>query len=300
VRSLAGALARSRVDAIALGLMGEPVLSPDAIARVLDNTSASGAVAEWSVDDVREMRRLTARLGQTTTERLLIDATTVDGGEALLRETSGLLSALPSGAGTRLPHRLPDLHEWCRARTPADVSERPAAPPPLVPHAPPAPRQPPAPREPVVAAPEAPQVPRHAYTAPATDRPAPERPTPVPRPAWLAALHGRSLEYGMRLVVPRTVSEVAWWGTLLHNCIGSFGGAVVGGVSVLIGVERDGRLAYCVELDPARRTIRQFLGDRNRPVPAACAAAVCSALVFEGLLDANDPENAPWIALSFQ
>ena len=39
-------------------------------------------------------------------------------------------------------------------------------------------------------------------------------------------------------------------GQLLCNCLGDFGPAAAAGRSLLIGVEVDGSLSYCIELSP--------------------------------------------------
>jgi hypothetical protein len=98
---------------------------------------------------------------------------------------------------------------------------------------------------------------------------------------------------GLRLVLPRTTYELTVWGQLLANCLGSFGPAAAAGLSWLIGVEVGERLAYCLELS-ANRSVRQFLGPRNRPVPAHHAQRVLENLARRRVVDASDPVNRLW------
>ena len=92
--------------------------------------------------------------------------------------------------------------------------------------------------------------------------------------------------------------ELHRWGAQLHSCIGSFGPAVASGRSLLIGVERDDVLAYCAEVTPASRTIRQLHGSHNRSVPRAVAAALGARLLASGILDGDSPQNRLWVTLS--
>jgi hypothetical protein len=98
---------------------------------------------------------------------------------------------------------------------------------------------------------------------------------------------------GLRLVLPRTTYELTVWGQLLANCVGSFGPAAAAGLSWLIGVEVGERLAYCLELS-ANRSVRQFLGPRNRPVPAHHAQQVLEHIARRRVVDASDPVNRLW------
>ena len=68
----------------------------------------------------------------------------------------------------------------------------------------------------------------------------------------------------------------------------------VGGRSWLVGVERDDRLVYCMELTPDG-SIRQFLGSRNRTVPIDDARAVCAHLVSAGVVDPHNRDNQVWL-----
>jgi hypothetical protein len=100
---------------------------------------------------------------------------------------------------------------------------------------------------------------------------------------------------GLSLHVPRSTAELEAWGRRMGNCLGSYGRAVTSGRSLIVGVELNGILTYCLEVAP-NRSIRQFLGNRNRPVPPAHSAIVCTHLVAVGVLDALNAGNAPWLS----
>jgi hypothetical protein len=113
-------------------------------------------------------------------------------------------------------------------------------------------------------------------------------------PAAVAGLHGVEVGAELRLLLPRTGAELVAWGRLLRSCIGSFGAAVAAGRSVLVGVEEGGVLAYCLEVAPDG-SVRQFLGERNRPAPRPVVAAVCGRLVTAGIVDPGRPANEVWL-----
>ncbi|MCU0270094.1 MAG: PcfJ domain-containing protein [Acidimicrobiales bacterium] len=108
---------------------------------------------------------------------------------------------------------------------------------------------------------------------------APRAPSPWPPPL---GVHGRTVA-DLRLVEPRTEAELAAWGRLLGNCLATYAEAQAAGRSRLVGVERQGRLRYCLELT-GDGTLRQFLGERNRPVPASDRRAVLDVLRACGVL----------------
>ena len=115
-------------------------------------------------------------------------------------------------------------------------------------------------------------------------------------PTAVSTLAGREVTGNgdrLRFVVPRTAAELAEWGRRLHNCVGGFGPAVHEGRSWLLGVEADGRLAYCIEVRPGG-DIRQFHAAHNRPVPRRDALAVVHALAVAGIVDPGHVSNGPW------
>ena len=96
------------------------------------------------------------------------------------------------------------------------------------------------------------------------------------------------------LVLARSASDLARWGRMLSNCLGSFAPACAEGRSVIIGVRRDDALRYAIELTPTG-VVRQFSGRANgRPRPAD-RRTVIGALVDRGLVDTADPANRPWL-----
>jgi hypothetical protein len=87
--------------------------------------------------------------------------------------------------------------------------------------------------------------------------------------------------------------ELTEWGQLLGNCLSSFGPAAATGRSWLLGIQANERLTYCLELSPDR-SIRQFLGVRNRPVPLHHAQQVLHHLANHNIIDPANPANRPW------
>jgi hypothetical protein len=140
-------------------------------------------------------------------------------------------------------------------------------------------------------------VPRRALAAPHATVPAPPTHAPLCYSPATWALHGQRLDGRLRLVLPRTAVELRRWGAQLHSCIGSFGPAVASGRSLLIGVERDDVLAYCAEVTPATRTVRQLHGSHNRSVPRPVEAALAARLLTAGIVDGDSPENRAWVDL---
>ncbi len=61
-----------------------------------------------------------------------------------------------------------------------------------------------------------------------------------------AQLDGREFE-GCKLVVPTNTSTLAIWGKLLSICIASYGDRAADGKVLLLGVEKEGRIKYCIE-----------------------------------------------------
>lgn len=108
--------------------------------------------------------------------------------------------------------------------------------------------------------------------------------TPLPVTPALAEVHERAVGE-LTLVVPRTVGDLDRWGRMMSNCLGTYGPAVVSGQSTIIGVERAGTLTYVVEIREAR-TVRQFNGPANRPVPDEVQRAVIGELRAVGILAA--------------
>lgn len=267
---------------LALALAGAAVLEPDELVAVL--AAAAGNDAPCSTDDVRRLGSAVVTWGRHPAARLLKDAA------ADRDRTSGLLQAARvweqqgrhwSG---RVAGRVDDLTEGLRAMMPVDPG-------------PPAPRPPRARRaastrdearrdrdqrtgrtSAVAAGPEV-EIARPAVSHRPLRPPVPLRAGdtgPIPVDGRLRPLDGTTIG-DLRLVLPRTTTELAAWGARLHNCLATYATAARSGVSLLIGVEHHDRLRYCVELDRSGR-VRQFLGPRNRPPDAAHEQAVLRAL----------------------
>ncbi len=299
---------------LAVALMAEPTLEPDQLARLLCLAGPVHPQERWpGVEQITEGRVMMRRLGPAGAERLLTDAITRADGPDLLAEvcrlTPGVIDLLPN----RPAHRLEDLRDQCRRLLAVDPDpsaggwsqRRPPAPrttrrspvrrvDPVRPGSAPASRTAPAPRTVPASRPAPPNPRRVMRTAPAAPTPTVAPNAPLPHSVQLAALHGTEVATGHRLVIPRTTDELVTWGRLLGNCIGSFGPAVAAGRTLIVGVEADGVLAYCLDLTP-EGAVRQFLGARNRVVPPAVAGAVCRRMVEAGVMSDWEPVNRIWL-----
>lgn len=61
-----------------------------------------------------------------------------------------------------------------------------------------------------------------------------------------AMLDGRERD-GCKLVVPRRTSPLSFWGKELSICIASYGDRAARGETLLLGVEKEGKIKYCIE-----------------------------------------------------
>jgi hypothetical protein len=291
---------RIELGVLAMSLMAAPVLEPDRTARVL----AAEAAAHPSADlpDPSTLRAATPVLrhwGEERAEAVLSDAASRPNGLAVLLDTLRYARELgdhgPSGA---LPSRLSELHDLYRSLVPSDVRPARANPgttgpgdprgtgprtrvPPTAPHR----RTPPR-----AAASE----PRHRLLAPPAAAVTVRADTALPLTPAERALEGVA-SGPLSLTVPRTVGDLVRWGRLMSNCLGDFGPAVVAGRSTIVGVQRDHRLHYAVELTAAG-VIRQFCARANRPPSPSDRRAVVGLLAERSLLDPNAPANRPWLA----
>jgi hypothetical protein len=298
---------RVNLTALALALMGSAVLEPDQLARVLRRARPA---AVPSGEQISAAQRALGRLGRHRAERVLTDAGEADDGLMLLTQTVEMFAEVGHLLPGRAANRLEALHAQCRELMPRNPNPRSQVTGPSRrarraprPTPPPPPQLPalvrPARAEPVVTprvldiatAPPAQERGHHRAYAPPPVTSAPTNPA-LRFPTDIQALDHTELG-GLRLVLPRTTYELTVWGQLLANCIGSFGLAAAAGLSWLIGVEVGERLAYCLELS-ANRSVRQFLGPRNRPVPAHHAQRVLEHLARCRVVDASDPVNRLW------
>jgi hypothetical protein len=247
---------------LALAVMAAPTVSSDALGRVIDAAAATTqpSPSAWpDDDDVARMQRVGPELGAARVERMVFDACAHPDGVRLLANTVRLFDQLHPTAKRRLPTGLVALHDRCLELMPVDP--QPPPPDPVIVESP-------------VLAPPVDNVPTRGRRTQALPYP--------PRIRWL---DGHLLDPGLRLVLPRTPVDLVHWGQLLHNCLGSFGTAAATSRSVIVGIEHDGELSYCVEIEPASRTIRQFLGRFNTQVPPRIADPVCEALYAAGVMD---------------
>lgn len=106
-------------------------------------------------------------------------------------------------------------------------------------------------------------------------------------------LDGKSMD-GITLVHPRSTHELIDWGNAMHNCIGGYDRKALQGSSVLFAVMRDGDLIGNMELRPSG-SIRQLVGDYNRPLDEAVRATVVSMVTGQPVaetMNATEPEDA--------
>jgi PcfJ-like protein len=62
-------------------------------------------------------------------------------------------------------------------------------------------------------------------------------------------LNGRE-KNGLKLIVPQNTTYLSVWGKLLSHCVASYGDRAARGDTMILGVERDGHILYCLELEP--------------------------------------------------
>ena len=282
--------------------MGVPVLEPDRLARVLVQTDVLHPPDYWPTgEQIAACRQIVSNLGPVRTERILCEVLTRDDGPRLLVDLVGLYTRVRHRLTDPVANRLEDLHNRCRDMLPVDPNPqrgqrtagqdagveprrqrtRARVPPPMS-----VARRYPSRDEPNVRG--------RALRPPHVRGHVPASTESLRFPRLLADLDGAIVGGRMRLTLPRTTGQLAIWGNRLGNCLGSFCEAVAAGRSWLLGVELEGRLAYCMELTP-NGSIRQFLGNRNRRVPIADAAAVCTHLVAAGVIDPHNRDNRAWL-----
>ena len=301
---------------VAVALMGASALDPDRIARVLLAGGPPPDPLRWpGGDQIATGHAIASRLGSAQAERVLTDALATDGGLAALEEVCRLYPGVADQLPARIPSRLLAVRDLCRSLLPIDpdpsaarFGRPPGSPTSRMAVTRTMPRRVHRPRSggvPASASVVAPPLARPARApAPAPDPRTRARVAPAAPPALanaalryppaVAGLHGAEVGADLRLLLPRTSDELLAWGRLLRSCIGSFGAAAASGRSMLIGVEERGALAYCMEVAPDG-SVRQFLGERNRPVPRSVVASVCDRLVLSGVLVRDLVANQVWL-----
>ncbi|CAM6004843.1 unnamed protein product [Sphagnum balticum] len=88
---------------------------------------------------------------------------------------------------------------------------------------------------------------------------------------------------GLRLVVPTNTAQLGQWGKSLNICIASYGDSAARGSTLLLGVEKEDGIKYCIEFDAL--SIR-----RTKPLENH-AAFITSENIIPKLLDANIVEE---------
>lgn len=280
------------LGALALALMGREVLQPDRIARVLSCDRVEHPVADLpDPSTINSASRVFHHWGEVRTEKVLIEAADRPDGLAVLMKSVGYALQLGDHGPTgRLPNRLSELHDTYRVLVPS-ATERPG----------------PTPRRCGSAGTranrgrgEARVEDRRAHHPVLAPPPTPATAARVPSarriamPANIRALDGTA-SGDLVFVVPRTVGDLTRWGRLLSNCLGDFGPSVDAGRSVIIGVERDRRLTYAIEITDGGN-IRQFNGRANRLPSDLDRRNVLMALVRAGAINPMSATNRRWLA----
>lgn len=276
---------------LALALMGREVLQPDRIAKVLSCDRTAHPAADLpDPSTIDSARRVFNYWGDLRTERVLTEAAARPDGLAVLMKSVGYALQLGDHGPTgRLPNRLSELHDTYRVLVPS-ATERPA----------PTPRR---------CGPSGTRANQRRTDGRIQDRPAhhpvlapPSMPVAAVRvpserriamPSNIRALDGTACG-DLVFVVPRTVGDLTRWGRLLSNCLGDFGPSVEAGRSVIIGVERERRLTYAIEITDSGN-IRQFNGRANRLPGDQDRRNVLLALVRASAINPMSRTNRRWL-----
>jgi hypothetical protein len=264
---------------LAVALAGVAVLEPDHIARILA-ISADEPDNAPTVDEVRLLGASAEFLGAESYSRVCSEALDDELVARLLRCLRTLLT-VRDFVPRPLPMRLDALEHAClsvAALNPRPIEERPA--------------QPVAVRA----------VPPAAVPTLPDERPSWAYPRRAPAPPRWAARQRPRLDVAARLDFPRdmevfdglvigdltlslarTPNELRQWGRLLHNCLADFVQPATFGASVVVGVRQHERLIGAFEVSPVDRSLVQFVGDRNRPLPETVTTPVRRELVRAGV-----------------
>ena len=81
----------------------------------------------------------------------------------------------------------------------------------------------------------------------------------------------------LRLSVPRSPSDLAFWGAELENCLAAYVAKIVRGDSWILGIRKVGQLKYALEISPLGGIV-QFKGVRNSEPDRVDAAAIVGEL----------------------
>jgi hypothetical protein len=290
---------------LCLAVIGAGLVSADELATVLDERGPARLLAELpSVDDVDVCRRGLAVLPPPRRVTVLRDAARADDPSCLIDVMHHLWWARDR-VEHPLPGRITELRRVCAQQVPVLAAPLPRV---TGADAPAAPRRPARTRR-APAGPTPTPLPEPAAAEAPVVPPPPRRPAPAPAPATLAfsapspngdhpghwttpsplrPIDGLTVGE-LRLIVPRSTTELRRWGDVLHNCLADYAGASSRGESWLVAIERDDRVIGCVEIVPTTRRIRQALGPRNRTLPAAVSTTVIRILERHGIVVPAEP-----------
>ena len=89
---------------------------------------------------------------------------------------------------------------------------------------------------------------------------------------------------GMKIIIPKTNYELIEWGSLMSNCIGSYGNSK----TILLGIVKDHTLTYCLEVMGGR--MWQFKAKYNHEAPEQDKKAIEEYLESKDILKVNRHE----------
>lgn len=73
-------------------------------------------------------------------------------------------------------------------------------------------------------------------------------------------LHAKELR-GLKLIVPTSTAPLSIWGKTLNICIASYGDKAAKGETLLLGVEKEGQVKYCIEFGVSMAEVAATLPD---------------------------------------
>lgn len=103
-------------------------------------------------------------------------------------------------------------------------------------------------------------------------------------PENIRSLDGKNIDKNMTITIADNGKILREWGITMRNCIGSYFDRASEGKCYLIGVYKDGRITYNVEVTKDRK-LAQFVGFANSSnVSVEDKDLVCNFLLFNGVL----------------
>jgi len=97
---------------------------------------------------------------------------------------------------------------------------------------------------------------------------------------------------GLKIVVPKTNTDLAEWSDSMSNCIRNYGSLINNGDCSILGIYKEGKIKYNVSVLPTKR-IEQFFAACNRPPDFEDKKKVIDFLVDKGLIYKEVPIPEP-------